>query len=1049
MSFYSNIIQHLDLALKGKDPVALAQAARDAVQQTVDFLFAKKGVERDADATLLELLQSRTVVEFIESPEERAALDFVRLLGARADHDQHVKKAQAARAEDTARHFAALAGAAFEPGSVTAPVSMPSLTEMETRRLYIDAYLEEAGWKVGEINDQVVPGGAGVEIRVTGMPPMGQVGFCDYVLFGLDGKPLAVVEAKRTSESEEKGRTQVIRYGECLEKQYGVKPVLYYTNGYRIQCMDRIYAAPRQLVAFHTREELERLHALRNRGAIGDMQPNPEIAGRPYQITAIRSLCEHLDGKHRKGLLVLATGTGKTRVSIALVDVLTRHNWIERVLFLADRRELVKQAHKEFAKQLPNMSYSVLSDHRLKGDANARIMFSTHQTMIRYIDAQDKKFHPGRFDLIIIDEAHRSIFNKYGAIFRYFDSLLIGLTATPKEDVDANTYRLFDRESGDPNFAYSIQEAVKSGFLVDWDLKNRTTDVLRDGITYDSLSEAEKEEADVEFVKSGYEAPPGHVSNSAIFKAVYNEPTCDKVLEDLMQNAFKVGGGETIGKTIVFAMNHQHADMVVKRFRALYPQYPEEYCQLIDNYEKFSDTLIDDFKTKPGFRIAVSVDMLDTGVDVPEILNLVFFKRVMSKIKFIQMIGRGTRTCADVFGPEQDKKKFRVFDWCGNFEYFGMGGEGTDDGAVPKSLTQTLFETRVKLAYQLQTIENQQVPWRKAYREQLVEGLFRATLLLKSRTARIQVRENLPHIDRYVEASAWQALSPVQAREITAHIAPLVEGEGGSEFVKTFDARMLRIEVPLAAGADLKDVKGDVLSVRRTAKALQGQGSIPEVLAKAKELAKLVSEEFWEKPTLEEVEELRLAIRDLLVYIKDDRKAIVTLHIDDEVQVKPGFGWTLDIKTYREKVVDYLNAHTDSAVIRKIRQMEKLTPADMDEIERLCFHELGTKEEFDEENKDNEGRSVAGFLRSLTGLDPAAVNEKFGVFLQQGSLNAMQQRFVGEVVDYLRANGEITLRDLMVKTPFRDVSIGDLFADNLAMFKMLKTRIKDLEPVAV
>ena len=1049
MSFYSNIIQHLDLALKGKDSVALAQAARDAVRQTVEFLFSKKGVKWDPSATLLELLQSRTVVAFVESSEERASLDFVRLLGARADHGQHVKKAQAARAEMSARHFAALAGAAFEPGSVTPPLTLPTFTEMETRRLYIDAYLEEAGWKVSEVNDLVVPGGASVEIRVTGMPPMGQDGICDYVLFGLDGKPLAVVEAKRTSENEEKGRTQVIRYGECLEKQYGVKPVLYYTNGYRIQCMDRIYAEPRQLVAFHTREELERLHALRNRGAIGDMQPNPEIAGRPYQITAIRALCEHLDGKHRKGLLVLATGTGKTRVSIALVDVLTRHNWIERVLFLADRRELVRQAHKEFVKLLPNMSYSVLSDTKLKGDAHARIMFSTHQTMIRYIDAQDKKFHPGRFDLIIIDEAHRSIFNKYGAIFRYFDSLLIGLTATPKEDVDANTYKLFDRESGEPNFAYSIQEAVKNGFLVDWDLKNRTTDILRDGITYDSLSEDEKEQADAEFLKSGYAVPPEHIANSAIFKAVYNETTCDLVLQDLMQNGYATDGHEILGKTIIFAMNHLHADLIVKRFKHLYPQYPEEFCQLIDNYEKYSDTLIDDFKTRPGFRVAVSVDMLDTGVDVPEILNLVFFKRVMSKIKFIQMVGRGTRTCKDVFGPGQDKKKFRVFDWCGNFEYFGLGAEGTDDGEVSKSLTQTLFELRVKLSAQLQTVANQQIPWRKNYRERLVDGLFKAALLLKARTARIQVRENLPHIDRYTRAAAWQALSPMQVNEITTFIAPLVESEDGNEFVKMFDARMLRIEVPLATGTDLKDVKGDVASVRKTAKALQGLGTIPEVLAKKVQLEELASDGFWTHPTLEGVEDLRLALRDLVIYIKDDKKAVVTLHLDDAVVVKPGFGWRIDIKTYREKVLDYLNAHTDSAVIRKIRKLEKLSSEDLNEIERLCFHELGTREEFDEENRDNEGRSVAGFLRSLTGLDPTAVNEKFGVFLQTGNLNALQQQFVSEIISYVQANGEITLRDLMVKTPFREVSIGDLFSTNLEAFKLLKSRIKELEPVAL
>ena len=1048
MSFYSKIVDQLNAAVQTKDAAKVALAARDAMRAAVKFLFEKKGIEWDEKATLLELVHSRTVEEFVAVPEQVAALDFVRMLGSNAEHEVHVKKTQAVRAEKTARDFAALVGAAFEPGSVTAPDVRADLSEAETRKLYIDAYLEEAGWKVSTVKGELVPGGASIEYKVTGMPPNGQDGYCDYVLFGLDGKPLAVVEAKKTSESEEKGRTQVKLYGERLEAKFGVKPVLYYTNGYRIQCLDRVYSEPRRMVAFHTLKELERLRALQGRGPIGGLKPNPDIAGRPYQMTAITSLCEHFDGKHRKGLLVLATGTGKTRVSIALVDVLTRHDWVQNVLFLADRRELVKQAHNEFEKHLPNMTYSVLSDEKLKGSEDARIMFSTHQTMIRYVDAKNKKFTPGRFDLIIIDEAHRSIFNKYGAIFRYFDSLLVGLTATPKEDVDANTYKLFDREQGDPNFAYSIEEAVKHHWLVDWDLKNRTTDVMRHGITYAELSESEKEQADEEFVKAGYGEAPEQVSSSEIFKAVYNETTCDKVLQDLMTNGFKVNGNETLGKSVIFAMNHAHAKMIHERFYKLYPQYAEDYCQVIDNYEKFADTLIDDFKQKPGFRIAVSVDMLDTGVDVPEILNLVFFKRVRSKIKFIQMVGRGTRTCEDVFGPGQHKKQFRAFDWCGNFEYFGMGGKGSDDGSVPKSLTQTLFELRVWLALLLQPVKHQQIAWRKAYREELASGLLSATKVVKSRTERIQVRENMPHIDRYLTEGAWNALSPVAESEINAFIAPLVEGEQGDELVKMFDARMLRIEVPLVDGEDASGAKGDVVSVRKTAKELLKLGSIPEILAKASELNRLASDELWAKPTLEEVEELRKAVRLLVPYLKGQKKAIVTLSISDEVEELPAWGWKIDIKTYREKVIDYLQKHFDAPVIAKIRKMEKLTASDMAEIEKVCFEELGSKDDFEEENKDNEGRSLAGFLRSLTGLDQDAVNSKFGEFLQGGNLNAEQQMFVSEVIDYIRANGEITVGILNTESPFNDYDLSDLFGNNLQAFQKIKWCINEMLPAA-
>lgn len=1050
MSFYKKISDAIAAALSGKDAVVLAKVARDAVMSAAKRLCEHKGVGVDDDVTLIELIHSPVIEEFVGTIEAVAALDFVRILGTNADHERGVKKTRAAQAAKTALDFAALVGAAVEPGSVTPPTSFaPALTEAETRRLYIDTYLEEAGWKVSDAKDVVDPGGASIEVKVTGMPPDGQDGFCDYVLFGNDGRPLAVVEAKKTSVSEEKGRVQVQRYGECLERQHGVKPVLYYTNGYTIKCLDRIYAEPRRLVVFHTLKELERMHALRSRGKIGNMNPNPEIAGRPYQSTAIKSICEHLDGKHRKGLLVLATGTGKTRVSIALIDVLTRNGWIENVLFLADRRELVRQAHKEFVKQLPNMTYSVLSDKKLKGSEDARIMFSTHQTMIRYIDAEAKKFTPGRFDLIVIDEAHRSIFNKYGAIFRYFDSLLVGLTATPKEDVDANTYKIFDCESGSPNFSYQIEEAVKAGWLVDWELYNRTTDVLQRGIHYSELSEEEREAADELFEGAGYDETPEHVSNSKIFKAVYNTKTVDLVLQDLMKHGFKVGGGETLGKAVVFAMNHHHAEMIVERFKKLYPQYPEEYCQLIDNYEKFADTLIDDFKTKPGFRIAVSVDMLDTGIDVPEILNLVFFKQVKSKIKFIQMVGRGTRTCEDVFGPGLHKKKFRAFDWCGNFEYFGMGGKGSEDGGLAKSLTQNLFELRLSLARQLQHVDHQQFPWRKAYRKELVAGLHAATVLLKSRTARIDVRENLPHIDKYVSEESWKAISPMAESEISTFIAPLVEGGEGSELVKMFDARMLRIENVVASVADVEKAKADVRAVMKTAKALQGLGSIDEIAAKAKELKELASDEIWLKPDIERIEMLRKALRMLMPYLKDEKKALVDLQIDDRVQERFGAGWMPDVRTYREKVIDYLLKHSDSPVIAKIRALEKLTHEDMDEIERVCFKELGTREDFEAENKDSEGRSLAGFLRSLTGLDQKAVNDRFGEFLNDNSLTVDQQSFVSEVIDYLRANGEVSVDDLKAKAPFNDMDLAEIFGGRYDVLLKIRDAIVELESIAV
>ena len=356
------------------------------------------------------------------------------------------------------------------------------MSEYETRKVYIDLYLNEAGWEVVPPNQKtkipggkevacgsVIPGKACSEIMVTGLPNASGIGFCDYVLYGKDGKPLAIVEAKKTSVEAITGQHQVRQYGDCMKKQYGYIPVLYYTNGYDIFIIDGKYA-PRKIAAFHTIDELEYLIQRRNINKITDMRVDTDIAGRPYQAMALTAICERFNNMYRRSLLVMATGTGKTRTAIALVELLFRNRWIKNVLFLADRTSLVKQAFKNFKKLLPDYSYNVVSDPKLANDPNARVTFSTHQTMINCIDSEDKEFTVGRFDLIIIDEAHRSIFNKYGAIFSYFDSLLVGLTATPKEEVDANTYALFNCESGVPNFSYSLEEAVKDHYLVSYKL---------------------------------------------------------------------------------------------------------------------------------------------------------------------------------------------------------------------------------------------------------------------------------------------------------------------------------------------------------------------------------------------------------------------------------------------------------------------------------------------------------------------------------------------------------------------------------------------------
>lgn len=647
-------------------------------------------------------------------------------------------------------------------------------SEAITRKYLIDYMLEEAGWDILDVKGDVQGGKACIEVEVDGMPTPSGKGYADYVLFSRGGKPLAVIEAKATTHETGEGRRQAVLYADMLEKQYGVRPVIYYTNGFKTMVIDGMGYMDRPVYSFHSMDDLERLIHRRGRAEIRDIRINDAITNRPYQQTAIKSIVEWLNQKHRRGLLVLATGTGKTRVSISLCDILMRNDWVKNVLFLADRTALVNQAHKNYEALLPDVSMAVLSEEK-EPDMQARIMFSTYQTMINYIDQEEKKFSVGRFDLIIIDEAHRSVFGRYGAIFNYFDSLLIGLTATPRDEIDRSTYELLQLDNGTPNYSYDLEEAVADGYLIPYETLQYHSKIMDSGIKWNDLPKDQRDRLDevwtYEKTLAGMaddEEYHRDIESKEIFSYLINNDTIDKVLQELMNKGLKVNSGEEIGKTIIFAMNHLHAEQIVKRFRELYPEKGEQYCQLIDNYVKYSKALILDFGEAERMpRIAVSVDMLDTGVDVPSILNLVFFKRVKSKIKFMQMIGRGTRLCPGVYG-DRDKDKFYIFDWCNNFEYFSMHTDGAEP-VVVKSLTERLFSLRLDIALALQSAAHQENPGSKALHDELKEILH--TQVDSLSMARIDVREKMDSIEPFRDKEAWVCLSEVDVARLK-NIAP-------------------------------------------------------------------------------------------------------------------------------------------------------------------------------------------------------------------------------------------------------------------------------------
>ena len=1016
-----------NMAYDNGDYIEQAVMCRELLEDALVYIFDVTKTKRPKKATLLELLDNRAVFEYIGDTEVIDGLHFVRKLGINAQHNKKIRKKDVKLALENMSGFI---GYIIDKASGKDILyqKMPYMSEAMTRRIYIDMYLQEAGWDVLEEEDIAQPGKAGIEIRVEGMPNDSEEGFCDYVLYGRNGKPLAVVEVKKTSIDPAKGRHQVDLYGECLKAVYGYKPVMYYTNGYVTKVIDGIYP-DRQVFAFHTIDELELMLQKRERKTISDLKVNDDITNRPYQKMAITAICERLNGNKRRGLLVMATGTGKTRVAISIVELLSRNLWIKNVLFLADRTSLVRQAKKNFAKYL-DQSICELSGDGEK-DYNARIMFCTYQTMINYIDAEDKRFSTGRFDLIIIDEAHRSVFNRYGSIFKYFDSFLIGLTATPKGEVGHSTYELLQCEQDQPTYDYSMDEAIKDKYLVGYDVINKESKFLRNGIVYGELSDDEKEQLDDYF---GNVDPDDDyvISKSELFKTLYNEDTCAQVLEDLMQNGLKVNAGETLGKTIIFAYNHKHAQMIVETFYKLYPQYPANTCQLVDYSVKYAEDLVVKFGEDEAFRIAVSVDMLDTGIDVEAILNLVFFKPLFSKIKFIQMIGRGTRLCKNIYGPGKDKTGFRIFDYCGNFEYFEENTEGkiNDKPVVP--ISQRLYEVRTEILHELQSIEYQENEETLAYYKTLKDMLHHEVMVIKSHNSRIAVREKMQYVDKYYDLNTWVCLSPVNVKEIKTHIAPLIDGGlHGDGLTLSFDLRMLRIEMSILGFGSIAKATKEVKDVRLMAqKLLKEKASIDAVRKLAAELKAIVSEQFWGNPSVMDVENKRLQLRDIIKNLAGDKEEPYDVDLIDEISesdYKPG-STLVDIRTYREKVIDYLVEHSDNPVIMKIHNLEPINNDDLLELEKVLWTELGTQEDYSE---TTDITNLAAFVRSLIGLSQESINEKFGEYLSGNTFSLQQQEFVKKIIDYVQENGDIERTDMVNSEPFENYDITDLFGTSL------------------
>lgn len=908
------------------------------------------------------------------------------------------------------------------------PFDIKDISEFKTRKQYIDLDLEIAGW---EFNRNIVE-----ELEVAGMPNIAGIGYVDYVLMGANGKPVGLVEAKRTSKDSRVGQQQAKIYADCLEQKYGQRPVIYFSNGFEIFMWDDKSYPPRKVSGYYTQDELQLIIDRRTlRKDLQNITIDENITNRTYQQEAIKSFCDDLRNNQRKGLLVMATGTGKTRTAVSIVDVLTNCNWVKNVLFLADRTELVKQAKKSFNKLMPSLSTINLTSEKDNAE-NARMVFSTYQTMMNAIDdvkTKDGKklFTVGHFDLIIVDEAHRSIYKKYQAIFDYFDGYLLGLTATPRSDIDKNTYKIFELQDNVPTYSYEYEEAVNAGFLVDYHTIECSTGFIREGIKYNELSDEDKEEFEETFKDD--EEVDDTISAGAMFSWLFNENTIDQILNLLMTKGLKVESNDKLGKTIIFAKNHKHAVAIEERFNKLYPQYHGEFARVIDNHVNYASSLIEDFSDVSKMpQIAISVDMMDTGIDVPEVVNLVFFKEVKSKVKFLQMIGRGTRLCPDLFGLGKDKKEFYIFDACQNFEFFDQNPKGKES-TMGISISQFIFELKVDLLKELEKIQYLNDDDYVNYKNMILEELV--DIVGSLNTMKFDVKQKIQYVEKYKDAVNWNNLTDLQVKEIKDNLTHLIMSNDNDESAKQFDRLMLAIE--LSKMLNIK-FNREASRLNHIGEGLLGLMNIPQVKIKNDDVKKIMESAYIERADIFEVDRIRDSLRELIKYLPKTTKKAIYTDFSDDINIVEHDDRRIEqeeFTDYKKKMNFYLRNHLDNEIINKIRNNEVISPEEINQLQQVLFNDLNSN--VNEFNLNYNNESLVLLVRKTVGLSKEAVDREFAKYINENELNVEQTRFINLIKAYIIKNGVIDKR-ILNEDPFTSYgSILQIFDGQINLFKII------------
>ena len=925
-------------------------------------------------------------------------------------------------------------------------INNSNFSEKETRKLFIDFLLMKAGWNINDRNM--------VEYEVEGLKSTGSgKGNVDYILWGDSTFPLAIIEAKKTSYNAKKGEFQALEYAEALEKKFNFFPIRFVTNGFEIFIYENKNSIPRRIYGFYRKEELLKIIARRNKKITSnDISINEKIINRYYQERAVKKAIENYISGNRKSLLVMATGSGKTRVAISVVDCLSKLNMVKRTLFLADRVALVKQALNSFKNSLPDYTFVDLVSE--KDRDNAKIVFSTYQTMMTESEKSREdgtnKYGVGAFDLIIVDEAHRSIYQKYGDLFEYFDSLILGLTATPKNEIDRNTFKVFDMNSKEPTDSYDLFEAAKDEYLLLPKIKEGALNYPENGIVYSKLSEEEKEKYESLFDEE--DNIPEEISGDSLNSWFFNEGTTSKVLTTLMEEGYKIESGDKLGKTIIFAKNDKHAEHIVETFNKLYKNLDGEFCQKITTKVEKAQTLIERFVNPNSLpQIAVSVDMLDTGIDIPQILNLVFYKKVKSKAKFWQMIGRGTRKCKDIYGVGQDKKDFLILDFCRNFSYFEMKDSFDEDNTkLGKSLSSRIFENKIKMIYKLQNLEYQMDEKYKKLWGNLVNEVY--TLISGLNEENISVRTKISYVKKYKNIDTIKNLEEKDVDEIIKNLSSLpFPIHEKNEIEKKFENLILKTQLKLF---DNKKIENEKIEISDIVKGLAKKGNIKEIQKKSEYIMKIIKDENYLKNIdILELKNLKDIIEPLTIFLDTDGKHLNYIVGDFEdtyisTEVKDINVFASAYINSKEKFQKYLDKNKSLLSIKKLRNNIELDEDDLKELKKVLYsNEEVNLEVLKSENNSEiekisslygENESFGIFIRSLIGLDREAINKEFSEFLNKEKFNSNQIELINLIIENIVKYGAYSKSEIpKLSNDILGKSIDNIFTDRNDLQKIV------------